>query len=309
MCNDCFPGDIERVEGLLSNEDVDINGHDSDGFTPLTSAVVRGDHFTVERLLEHPRIRLGKEERYGWTALHLACYYNRVAILQLLCQHSKCSPGVVNKKDSIGRTPLMRAVQRGHLDIVRVLDREDTDFFTKDRHGRTLIEVARKESHNEVLEYLIERSRIDSLLVIAAHNVARYVENKADLEALEIPKELRQYLARYVDEAQLMPGQMVAPGGASSPQQAVLGHGQEPLTASMLAAAPPQEQKQMLGERLFPRIQRMFPDLAGKITDKLLEIDNAELVHMLEDQNSLEGKVEEAVVVLLAHRGKAGDKK
>merc|ERR1712088_336150 len=66
--------------------------------------------------------------------------------------------------------------------------------------------------------------------------------------------------------AQVMPGQMVAPGGAPPPQQAVLVQGQEPLTASMLAAAPPQEQKQMLGERLFPLIQRMFPDLAGKIT-------------------------------------------
>merc|ERR1711982_39011 len=99
--------------------------------------------------------------------------------------------------------------------------------------------------------------------------------------------------------AQVMPGQMVAPGGAPPPQQAVLVQGQEPLTASMLAAAPPQEQKQMLGERLFPLIQRMFPDLAGKITG-MLEIDNAELVHMLEDQNSLKGKVEEAVAVLQA---------
>merc|ERR1711962_781797 len=59
--------------------------------------------------------------------------------------------------------------------------------------------------------------------------------------------------------------------------EAVLVQGQEPLTATMLAAAPPQEQKQMLGERLFPLIQRMFPDLAGKITGMLLEIDNAEL--------------------------------
>merc|ERR1712168_611565 len=110
---------------------------------------------------------------------------------------------------------------------------------------------------------------------------------------------------------QVIPGQMVAgPGGAPPPQQqAVLVQGQEPLTASMLAAAPPQEQKQMLGERLFPLIQRMFPDLAGKITGMLLEIDNAELVHMLEDQNSLKGKVEEAVAVLQAHQGKTADKK
>jgi polyadenylate-binding protein len=75
------------------------------------------------------------------------------------------------------------------------------------------------------------------------------------------------------------------------PQPAVLIQGQEPLTASMLAAAPPQEQKQMLGERIFPLIQGLYPDLAGKITGMLLEIDNSELVHMLEHQESLKSKV------------------
>ena len=75
------------------------------------------------------------------------------------------------------------------------------------------------------------------------------------------------------------------------PQAAVLIQGQEPLTASMLASAPPQEQKQMLGERIFPLIQAMYPDLAGKITGMLLEIDNSELVHMLEHQESLKSKV------------------
>uniref|UniRef100_A0A8C5HWL3 Polyadenylate-binding protein n=1 Tax=Gouania willdenowi TaxID=441366 RepID=A0A8C5HWL3_GOUWI len=81
-------------------------------------------------------------------------------------------------------------------------------------------------------------------------------------------------------------------------------HGQEPLTASMLAAAPPQEQKQMLGERLFPLIQAMHANLAGKITGMLLEIDNSELLHMLESHESLRSKVEEAVAVLQAHQAK-----
>jgi len=106
---------------------------------------------------------------------------------------------------------------------------------------------------------------------------------------------------------QVMQGQAVV--AAAMPQQAVQIPGQEPLTASMLAAAPPQEQKQMLGERLFPLISRMYPDLAGKITGMLLEIDNADLLHMLEDHNSLKSKVEEAVAVLQAHQGKASDKK
>lgn len=80
--------------------------------------------------------------------------------------------------------------------------------------------------------------------------------------------------------------------------------GQEPLTATMLAAAQPAEQKQMLGERLFPIIEAMYPQLAGKITGMLLEIDNSELLHMLEHNDSLKNKVDEAVAVLQAHQAK-----
>jgi len=80
--------------------------------------------------------------------------------------------------------------------------------------------------------------------------------------------------------------------------------GQEPLTPAALANATPQEQKQMLGERLFPLIQQMQPELAGKITGMLLEIDNTELLHMLESRESLKAKVEEAIAVLQAHQAK-----
>ncbi|XP_030073205.1 polyadenylate-binding protein 1 [Microcaecilia unicolor] len=92
-------------------------------------------------------------------------------------------------------------------------------------------------------------------------------------------------------------------------QPAVHVQGQEPLTASMLASAPPQEQKQMLGERLFPLIQTMHPALAGKITGMLLEIDNSELLHMLESPESLRSKVDEAVAVLQAHQAKEAAQK
>ncbi|NWR48580.1 EPAB protein, partial [Regulus satrapa] len=75
-------------------------------------------------------------------------------------------------------------------------------------------------------------------------------------------------------------------------EPAVHVQGQEPLTASLLAAAPPQEQKQMIaGERLYPLIHMMHPSLAGKITGMLLEIDNSELLLLLESPDSLRSKV------------------
>jgi len=91
------------------------------------------------------------------------------------------------------------------------------------------------------------------------------------------------------------------PGGFSS---SIVVPGQDPLTPAALANATPQEQKQMLGERLFPLIQNMQPELAGKITGMLLEIDNTELLHMLESRESLKAKVEEAIAVLQAHQAK-----
>ena len=71
-----------------------------------------------------------------------------------------------------------------------------------------------------------------------------------------------------------------------------------PLTAAALAAAPPAIQKQMLGEKLFPAIAKIQPELAGKITGMMLEMDNSELLILLESEQQLRYKVDEALRVL-----------
>jgi polyadenylate-binding protein len=75
----------------------------------------------------------------------------------------------------------------------------------------------------------------------------------------------------------------------------------KPLTAAALAAASPDVQKQMLGERLYPLINAQEPEYAGKITGMLLEMDNTELLHLVEDKASLQSKVQEAMEVLKQH--------
>merc|ERR1711874_86636 len=75
-----------------------------------------------------------------------------------------------------------------------------------------------------------------------------------------------------------------------------------PLTAAALAAAPPGVQKQMLGEKLFPAIAKYQPEMAGKITGMMLEMDNSELLILLESEQQLRNKVEEALRVLESAR-------
>lgn len=78
------------------------------------------------------------------------------------------------------------------------------------------------------------------------------------------------------------------------------------LTAAGLANATPQMQKQMLGERLFPRITALHPELAGKITGMMLEMDNSELLILLDSEPALKAKVDEAIRVLQQAAAVAG---
>lgn len=67
---------------------------------------------------------------------------------------------------------------------------------------------------------------------------------------------------------------------------------------TQLSAASKPQQRNMLGEMLYPRIAAREQTLAGKITGMLLELDTSELLNMLEDGAVLAGKVDEAVSVL-----------
>ncbi|GKU98919.1 hypothetical protein SLEP1_g11854 [Rubroshorea leprosula] len=76
----------------------------------------------------------------------------------------------------------------------------------------------------------------------------------------------------------------------------------QPMTtgalATALANAPPDQQRTLLGEHLYPLVEQLEHENAAKVTGMLLEMDQPEVLHLLESPEALKAKVAEAMEVL-----------
>ncbi|KAF7002468.1 hypothetical protein CFC21_017956 [Triticum aestivum] len=110
---------------------------------------------------------------------------------------------------------------------------------------------------------------------------------------------------RHMPEVQQMPG--VGVGGMVQPYDMgsfpVRDAGVSPAPpigtlTSALANATPEQQRTILGESLYPLVEKLEHQQAAKVTGMLLEMDQTEVLHLLESPEALKSKVAEAMDVL-----------
>jgi len=105
--------------------------------------------------------------------------------------------------------------------------------------------------------------------------------------------------AVFKQQARNVPSAVLGAPAAAAPAQNNLN---KTDLAAMLAQASPEQQKQMLGERLYMLIIPTQPQLAGKITGMLLEgLDTAELLGLIDSPVALDEKIKLALEALQRH--------
>ena len=192
--NACYQGDDDAVKNILEIGLVDINAADDEGVTALMCAVYGNHPSTVKTLLSSPGIRLDTADENGFTALHMACYYDdSSSLIPLLAEHRGCTSAVLNKRVMYGETPLMQAVATYNLECVKELGKlEGTNFHAKYNGGETLLDVARrgfnKKDKDEVIKYLLEKQKKETLEEKAAYHVATHLSHVEDVEELGLPR-------------------------------------------------------------------------------------------------------------------------
>ena len=93
-----------------------------------------------------------------------------------------------------------------HCGLKEMENLQGTNLRTTNMSGEGLLDVAmkrirkkfRKEDHRSVLDYLLNRRKVESLKVLAAHAVACHLSSGTDVEKLDVPLILHPWVAGFM---------------------------------------------------------------------------------------------------------------
>uniref|UniRef100_A0A8C7EL66 RING-type E3 ubiquitin transferase n=1 Tax=Neovison vison TaxID=452646 RepID=A0A8C7EL66_NEOVI len=127
------------VEVLTEVPGIDVTATNSQGFTLLHHASLKGHTLAVRRILARARQLVDAKKDDGFTALHLAALNNHREVAQILIREGRCDVNVRNRKL---QSPLHLAVQQAHVGLVPLLVDAGCSVNAEDEEGDTALHVA-----------------------------------------------------------------------------------------------------------------------------------------------------------------------
>ncbi|KAM9706424.1 E3 ubiquitin-protein ligase MIB2 isoform 4-T4 [Dama dama] len=127
------------VEVLTEVPGIDVTATNSQGFTLLHHASLKGHTLAVRRILARARQLVDAKKEDGFTALHLAAFNNHREVAQVLIREGHCDVNARNRKL---QSPLHLAVQQAHVGLVPLLVDAGCSINAEDEEGDTALHVA-----------------------------------------------------------------------------------------------------------------------------------------------------------------------
>jgi ankyrin repeat protein len=147
-------GGHETVVEFLLSQGASTDIGDGPGETPVMSAAWVGHLGVVKRLVDHTEGQgLEKKNIQGRTALHMAAYGGHEEVATYLLSRR----AQTDVKDREGMTPLMEAIDGGHVGVVKILlqHMEAQLLDVTDLYGRTALYIAALRGHEEIVRALL----------------------------------------------------------------------------------------------------------------------------------------------------------
>ncbi|CAF1467538.1 unnamed protein product [Rotaria sp. Silwood1] len=143
-------GDTRRVEELIKQTNVDVNGIFA-GHTPLQAAAQNG-HLDIIRLLIQHHANLEIEDKDGDRAVHHAAFGDEAEVLELLAK----SGADLNARNKRRQTALHIGVCKGHFDVCKTLLSNGAHPGIQDSDGDTPLHDAISKRRDDLIIILLE---------------------------------------------------------------------------------------------------------------------------------------------------------
>jgi hypothetical protein len=145
-------GSLVRLRALIS-AGADINVKDSEGWSPLMVAALKGHAKVVVLLLSHGA-HIEAKNNSGWTALRFASSVGDTEIMTLLIGYG----ADVNSRDDHRQTILMQASEEGNISSVRELLEAGADKEARNLAHESALSIALRKGHAEIAQLLKKSS-------------------------------------------------------------------------------------------------------------------------------------------------------
>jgi ankyrin repeat protein len=140
---------VKVIDLLLQNKDVKLDARSRNGDTALMLAAYKNKPALVRALLD----KGAEPNQTGWTALHYAATVGNNDIVQLLLDRS----AYIDAESPNQTTPIMMAARGGHILTVKLLLDEGADVTLKNGAGMTAIDFAKAGGFKDIVEGLTYR--------------------------------------------------------------------------------------------------------------------------------------------------------
>ncbi|KAM2895260.1 hypothetical protein FF1_010396 [Malus domestica] len=173
--------DFETVSTMLATVggSAASNKEDKNGFTPIHLASRKGHITIVELLLKHcppPRDLLDKN---NWNILHTAVWHRRDNMVKYILGKFEFQE-LINQKDKFGNTPLHLAVRQGYPKTVSILaSNKRVNFSVRNNEGHSAMDIARMSLMGEKTLFLRRPLTVMALtLASASRSPERSISSK-----------------------------------------------------------------------------------------------------------------------------------
>ena len=131
-------GDLSAIKALHAKDHTIINRKSPEDMRTAAMLAARRGHLPVVRFLIENRADVNLQDKFGVTALSLACFWNRRPVVHALLD-ARADPNVEEVAPGLspGKTALMAALEKDHADIVSDLLHHDRSLC---RHVRPVEE-------------------------------------------------------------------------------------------------------------------------------------------------------------------------